>query len=186
MTTGQTLITILALALLSLAVLNINRGLSSHDISLAQNRYRLEALSIATSYIEQASQYYFDEAVADTNNTEKTDPNTFTNPSSLGFDPDDTTMTGLREIDDFDDYNSIVRIDTGKSSVVYKVMFKVEYVNLSSNGKVVPVSSKTFHKRMTVMVCDVYDPPLIYRETSAGRVRDTIKISFVYSYWFFN
>ena len=63
MTTGQTLITILALALLSLAVLNVNRGLSSHDVSLAQNRYRLEALSIATSYIEQASQYYFDEAV---------------------------------------------------------------------------------------------------------------------------
>ncbi len=185
MTTGQTLITILALALLSLAVLNINRGLSSHDISLAQNRYRFEALSIATSYIQQATQYYFDEAVADSNNTEKTNPNTFTNPSSLGFEPDDSTAFGL-EIDDFDDYNSIVRIDTGKSSVIYKVMFKVEYVNLGSDGKVAPVLSKTFHKRMTVMVCDVYDPPLIYRETSAGKVRDTVKISFVYSYWFFN
>lgn len=185
MTTGQTLITIMALALLSLAVLNINRSLSSHDVSLAQNRYRLEALSIATSYIEQASQYYFDEAVADSNNTEKTNPNTFSDPSSLGIDPDDSTSLGL-EIDDFDDYNSIVRIDTGKSGVIYRVMFKVEYVDLAPSGRIVPVSSKTFHKRMTVMVSDVYDPPLIYRETPAGRVRDTVKISFVYSYWFFN
>ncbi|MFN3134907.1 MAG: hypothetical protein ACK44H_04970 [Candidatus Kryptonium sp.] len=182
MTTGQTLITILALALLSLAVLNINRGLSSHDVSLAQNRYRLEALSIATSYIEQASQYYFDEAVADTNNTAKTDPNTFS--STLGLDPDDSTMFGI-EIDDFDDYNNISRIDTGRSSVIYRVSFKVEYVNLSGN-RVIPVSYKTFHKRMTVFITDIYDPPLIYRETASGKVRDTIKISFVYSYWFYN
>ncbi len=183
MTTGQTLITILALALLSLAVLNINRGLSSHDVSLAQNRYRLEALSIATSYIEQATQYYFDEAVADTNNTAKTDPSTFS--STLGLDPDDSTMFGTIEIDDFDDYNSITKIDTGKSGVIYRVSFKVEYVNLSGD-KVVPVSNKTFHKRMTVFVTDTYDPPLIYRETALGKVRDTIKISFVYSYWFYN
>jgi len=179
----QTLITILALALLTLAVLNINRGLSSHDISLAQNRYRLEALSIATSYIEQASQYYFDEAIADSNNTEKTDPSTFS--STLGLDPDDTTMTGMMEIDDFDDYNGIVKIDTGKSSVVYRVGFKVEYVDLVG-GRVMPVSNKTFHKRMTVMVTDAYDPPLIYKETAGGKVRDTVKISFVYSYWFYN
>ncbi|CUT02373.1 hypothetical protein [Candidatus Chrysopegis kryptomonas] len=183
MGTGQTLITILALALLSLAVLNINRSLSSHDVSLAQNRYRLEALSIATSYIEQASQYYFDEAVADSNNTEKTNPNTFS--SALGLDPDDTTMIGQMEIDDFDDYNGITRIDTGRSSVVYRVSFKVEYVDLSGS-KVVPVTYKTFHKRMTVFVTDVYDPPLIYRETARGKVRDTVKISFIYSYWFYN
>jgi len=183
MTTGQTLITILALALLSLAVLNVNRGLSSHDVSLAQNRYRLEALSIATSYIEQASQYYFDEAVADTNNTAKTDPNTFS--STLGLDPDDTTMVGAMEIDDFDDYNSISKIDTGRSSVIYKVSFKVEYVDLSGN-RVIPVSYKTFHKRMTVFISDIYDPPLIYKETASGKVRDTIKISIVYSCWFYN
>lgn len=182
MTTGQTLITILALALLSLAVLNINRSLSSHDVSLAQNRYRLEALSIATSYIEQATQYYFDEAVADTNNTAKTDPNTFS--STLGLDPDDSTMFGI-EIDDFDDYNNITKIDTGRSGVIYRVSFKVEYVDLSGNT-VIPVSYKTFHKRMTVFITDIYDPPLIYRETASGKVRDTIKISFVYSYWFYN
>lgn len=185
MTTGQTLITIAALALLSLAVLNINRGLSSHDVSLAQNRYKLEALSIATSYIQQATQYYFDEAVADSNNTEKTDPATFTDPSQLGLEPSDSTVFGV-EINDFDDYNSIVRIDTGRSGVVYKIMFKVEYVDLAPNGKIVPVSDKTFHKRMTIMVTDIYEPPLIYRETSTGRIRDTVKISSVYSYWFFN
>ncbi len=185
MTTGQTLITILALALLSLAVLNINRGLSSHDISLAQNRYRLEALSIATSYIQQATQYYFDEAVADTNNTEKTDLDTFTELSRFGLDRDDSTVFGI-EIDDFDDYNSIVRVDTGKSGVIYRISFKVEYVNLDSRGNIVPASGRTFHKRMTIMVTDIYDPPLIYRETPAGRVRDTLKISSVYSYWFFN
>jgi len=180
MGTGQTLITILALALLSLAVLNINRGLSSHDISLAQNRYRLEALSIATSYIQQATQYYFDEAVADSNNTAKTDPNTFTHPLELGFEP-----TDLMEVNDFDDYNNMVKIDTGKSSVIYRVSFKVEYVDLSG-GRVVPVSYRTFHKRMTVFVTDNYEPPLIYRETAGGKIKDTIKISFVYSYWFYN
>lgn len=87
MNTGQTIITFGALILLTFAVLNLNKSLSYSDISLAQNRYRLEALSILTSYIEQASQYFFDEASTDTTNEKKLID--FSLPNNLGFDADD-------------------------------------------------------------------------------------------------
>lgn len=185
MHTGQTLLTLGALILLTIAILNVNRGLSEIDISLDQNRYRLEALSLMTSYIEQATQYFFDEAVADTNATEK-DVTSFTPPDQLGFDANDYDPTyGDTLIDDFDDYNGYVKIDTGRSGVVYKVMFKVQYVKLSGN-KIVPSTSKEYHKMMTIYIVDNYNPPLIYKYVNGKKVRDTLKISFVYSYWFFN
>ncbi len=175
---GQTLLTIGALMLFSFAILNINRSLGENDIDLAQNRYRLEALSLITSRIEEASQYYFDEASTDTTSEKRL--NDFTDPANLGFDPDDGG-----EIDDFDDFNGYTEVDTGRSGVIYQISYQVDYVDLNG-GQIVHSSTKKYHKRMQIFISDNYSDPLLYRYRNGVKVRDTLEVSFVYSYWFYN
>lgn len=178
MNMGQTLLTFAAMTILSLAILNVNRTLSNCDITLSQSRYRMEALSILNSYIAQASQHYFDEVTTDTS-SEKT-LNDFTQANSFGFDADDYGI-----IDDFDDYHNYVIADTGQSGVIYNIAFKVDYVQISGN-KVVPIGNRAYHKRMTISIYDTYDPPLLSREVNGAKVNDSLKVDFVYSYWFYN
>jgi len=178
MNTGQTIITIGALTLLTFAAFNLNRMLSDSDISLAQNRYKLEALSLLTSYIEQSTLYFFDEASTDTSSQKLLAD--FTQPGSFGFDADDGGV-----IDDFDDYHGLALADTGRSGVIYNISFAVEYVTLQGNS-IVPSTSRQYHKRMTISISDAYNPPLIYTYKNGAQTPDTLKLSFVYSYWFYN
>jgi hypothetical protein len=178
MGTGQMMLTIGALALLSLAILNLNTNINNNDISLAQNRYRLEALSLITSYLEQATMYFFDEASTDTASAK--DLTDFTLANDLGFEAFDSSR-----IDDFDDFNNLVRIDTGLSGVIYKVMFKVDYVQIVGDS-IKPSGNREWNKRMTISVTDNYPDPVLYRNVSGDKVRDTLTISFVNSYWFYN
>jgi hypothetical protein len=177
MHTGQILFTIAALGLLSLAILNLNTSINQNDVSLAQNRYRLEALSLINSYIEQSSSLYFDEVTTDT--TQEKDISTFS--TILQTEPNDSGV-----FDDFDDYNNITKIDTGLSGVEYRVMFRVDYVTLTGDT-VQHSGTRQWHKRMTIYVTDNYPgEPLLYRNSGTEKVRDTLKVSFVNSYWFYN
>jgi hypothetical protein len=178
MNTGQMMLTIGALALLSFAILNLNSSLNENDIGLAQNRYRLEALSLITSYIEQATMYFFDEASTDTSSSKNLAD--FTAPNLLGFEGNDSSA-----VDDFDDFNGRTIPDTGLSGVVYKVMFKVDYVRLQGDS-LVKSNVREWNKRMTISITDNYPEPLLYRNVSGDRVRDTLSITFVNSYWFYN
>jgi len=178
MNTGQTLLTIGALMILSLAVYNINKLLLNCDFALSENRYRLEALSMLTSYIEQTSQYYFDEASTDT--TSQKSLQDFTLPAQLGLESND-----YNSIDDFDDLHQYVKIDTGRSGVVYKNYFEVEYVKLQGTS-IIPSDEREYHKRMIIFTTDSYNPPLLYKYANGEKVRDTLKVSFVHSYWFYN
>jgi hypothetical protein len=178
MSTGQMLLTIGALSLRSLGILNLNNSITNNDISLAQNRYRLEALSLMTSYMEQATQYFFDESTLDTNST-KTLPD-FTTAGNLGMEKNDSSL-----IDDFDDFNGYTKIDTGLSGVAYKVMFEVDYVQLVGDSLVKSIA-RQYNKRMRISVIDNYPEPLLFRNFGGDKIRDTLKVSFVHSYWFYN
>jgi hypothetical protein len=178
MGTGQMMLTIGALALLSLAILNLNTNINNNDISLAQNRYRLEALSLITSYLEQATMYFFDEASTDTASAKLlTD---FTHANNLGLEGTDSS-----QIDDFDDFNNMTRIDTGLSGIIYKVMFKVDYVQIVGDS-IKTSGNREWNKRMTISVTDNFAEPVLYRNVSGDKVRDTLTVSFVNSYWFYN
>jgi len=174
----QTILTIGALGLLTFAVFNMNRGLAESDISLSQNRYRLEALSMITSHIEQATLYFFDEASTDT--TVSKTLSSFTDAGSFGFDADDNN-----EIDDFDDYHGLILNETGRSGVNYQVRFSLDYV-YRQGSTVLRSSAKQYNKRMTIYVTDSYNPPLIYKYKNGLKVKDTLQMSFIHSYWFFN
>ncbi|MCB2199296.1 hypothetical protein KQI63_07820 [bacterium] len=178
MNTGQSLLTLGALMLITITILNFNRTMNNIDSTLDYNRFRLEALSVMTSHVEQASQYFFDEASTDTTSQKLlTD---FANPNQLGFEANDSS-----EVDDLDDLNGVVVSDTGRSGVIYNVLYEVDYVTLSGNT-VTKVASRQYHKQVTLKVYDTYDPPLIFTEQSGTKLRDTLNVSFVISYWFYN
>jgi hypothetical protein len=178
MNTGQTMITLGALMFLTVSVLDLNGFIATHDTSLAQNQYRMEALSILNSYIKQASALYFDEAATNTAIGKRL--SNFVTSANLGFDGNDNNV-----IDDFDDYHTLTISDTGSSGVPYQLYFTVDYVTLSS-GQITTSSSRQYHKRMTITIQDSYIDPLIYRWENGVKVRETLKVSFVKSYWFYN
>ena len=86
---------------------------------------------------------------------------------------------------DFDDFNNMTIIDTGLSGVIYKVMFKVDYVQIVGDS-IKPSGNREWNKRMTISVTDNFAEPVLYRNVSGDKERDTLTISFVNSYWFYN
>ena len=178
MNTGQMLLTLGALMLISITILNFNKNLAQIDDSLNYDRFRLEALSLLTSHIEEVSEYFFDEISTDTT-TEKTLAN-FTNPNDLGWDTGDDGVA-----DDIDDFNGQVIADTGRSGAIYNLQYMVDYVNIASNH-IQHVGTKQYHKRVTIKIWDSFDPPLIGRMVNGVMVNDTLQLSTVISYWFFN
>ena len=178
MNLGQTFLTFGAFVILTAAILNFNRLIAESDVSLAQDRYRLEALSIANSYAEKAAQKYFDESTLNVN-LEKNIAN-FSGPAELGADAGDNG-----EIDDFDDYHGITLLDTGRSSIAYRVSFEVDYVTLQGDSFVTSLTNQ-YHKRMTISIADAYADPYLYHYEGDIKVRDTLQVSFIQSYWFYN
>ncbi len=174
----QTILTFAAFFMLITAALNFNRAVVESDISISQSRYRLEALSILDAHAHDATQLFFDETTLDT-----TVDNTLANmtvPGDLGIDLND-----LGVIDDFDDYHNMTITDSGRSTIPYQLSFTVEYVTLSG-AAFVPSGTQQFHKRMTISVYDASSTPYLYRIVNGARVRDTLNVSFVHSYWFYN
>ncbi len=177
MNLGQTFLTFGAFVILTSAILNFNRLIVESDVSLAQDRYRLEALSILNSYAEKASQKYFDEVTLSL--ASKTLAN-FSAPNELGPDAGDGG-----EIDDFDDYHGITMVDTGRSSIAYRINFEVDYVTLQGDSFVTSLTNQ-YHKRMTISISDAYADPYLYHYVGDIKVRDTLRMSFIHSYWFYN
>ncbi|RMG40424.1 MAG: hypothetical protein D6732_03265, partial [Methanobacteriota archaeon] len=131
------------------------------------------------SYIEQANAYYFDEASTDTLTEKKLSD--FTAPNNLGFEANDNNI-----VDDIDDFNNYTVIDTGRSGVVYKLMFDVDYVKVKNSGEVVTSNKRQYYKRLQIAVVDNYNDPLIYHYEGTQKVKDTLRVSFIFGYWFYN
>ncbi len=178
MNTGQTLITMGALILITITILNFHRNMIGIDDALDYNRFRLEALSVLTSRIEQASQYFFDEASTDVTNS--TTLNDFVTPNALGWDSGDNNL-----IDDIDDLHGTTIADTGRSGVIYSVMYTIDYVTLSGTN-IVHSNVKTYHKRINIDVFDSFTPPLLSRMQNGVAVRDSLNMNFVVSFWQYN
>jgi hypothetical protein len=178
MGTGQTVLTIGALVLMSYSVLNLNRTIVYSDINISENKFRMEALSIMNSHAEEAKRFFFDESTQDTL-SEKT-VNDMTEPGSLGAEPEDGGV-----IDDFDDYNNLALSDTGKSGITYKLLFDVEYARIQGDSLVVS-ASKQPQKRMRIRIFDTLPEPMLTRQVNGQIVRDTLSIEFVKGYWFYN
>ncbi len=164
--------------LMSTMILNFHRTSNNISTSLDFNRFRMEALSILTSNVEQLSMYYFDEASTDTTSAKRIED--FVQPNWLGEDQNDDGA-----IDDIDDLHGVTLSDTGLSGVPYNVDFALDYVSLVSDS-IAHSEVRQYHKRVKISVSDSYDPPLIYQIVNDEPQRDTLRMEVVVSYWFFN
>lgn len=163
---GQTLLTILAMAMLGTLMLTVNTNTMDSGDALEQSEYRIMASSLGISMLERASGLSFDE---NTVTGEVTATTMLT--STLGAEGGETEAT----FDDFDDYNGFSKWVLGNAitfrSADYFLRSRVDYVMVSSN-QIVTSAGRTYHKRLQI-------------EVSSPFMQDTLRFSTIYSYWYF-
>ena len=168
------MITIASLMLLSVVILTINRNFLTTNSSLITNKQTLNATSIATSIIEEATGKAYDENTLTTVNT--VTPSIFSNvlgPESEKY----TDSNGTSFYDDFDDYNGLYDTVKVPGSGFYEFWVKVEY----ANDNLVATSTKQFNKILTVKVTNSGMQSKYFDNNEKS---DTVTMSALYSYWF--
>jgi MSHA pilin protein MshD len=174
MNTGQMLITIGAIFLLSMVILTTNRGLITTNSTMIDNRYGILATSLATSMIEKATGKAFDHY---TDTTAINSLTVLTNVNSLGLETGEN-RNYPEDFNDFDDYNCFIttpKLDTvafegTNRKIIFRTFCRVDYVKLNDINSA--SNERTWHKRLIVRVIS---PEMV----------DTIKLSTIYSYWYF-
>jgi MSHA pilin protein MshD len=174
MNTGQMLITIGAIFLLTMVILTTNRGLINTNATMIDNRYGILATSLATSMIEKATGKAFDH---NSDTTAITSTNSLTNVTSLGIETGEN-RNNPEDFNDFDDFNCYIsnpKLDTvffagTERRIIFSTFCRVDYITTSNPNSA--TNQRTWHKRMIVRVIS---PEMV----------DTIKLSTIYSYWYF-
>lgn len=165
MNTGQTLFSIGALLILSLTVLKMNNFILANDTVMMDSKVGILAVSLATSLIEDAGKKAFD---ANTVASEVTACSLLTNyPLGRGTDEiQDSSQT----FNDFDDYDGFKHHYKHLPSAEYDLSCTVYYVD--ANNPTEKVNYRTWHKKMDITV-------------TSPSMKDTIRMSTIYSYWYF-
>jgi MSHA pilin protein MshD len=161
MNTGQMMLALGAMILLSTTVLRVNGNLLMNDTVLDETKYNFLATSIATSIIQDAKSKAFDNA---TDGTAITDVNLLS--SKLGTEGGETP----ENFNDFDDFHGYNGTDASMPSAMFDYSCEVTYAD--ENNPDNPSVNKTWNKVLTVTV-------------SSPFMTDTIKLSTIYSYWYF-
>ncbi|GMU86011.1 MAG: hypothetical protein AMXMBFR48_12530 [Ignavibacteriales bacterium] len=163
MGTQQSLLTILAMMMLTMLAVRMNSNiLRTQDIT-QNSKFGLTAISLASSRIELAARLAFDE---NSLNNPLTGTSSLSLPYSFGPDSGETAAS---QFDDVDDYHQFAETDSSLPSAVYTITSKVEYlepVNLTVS------STPTWHKQFTVYVSSI-------------SMQDTVMMSTILSYWYF-
>ncbi len=164
MNTGQSMLAIGAMILLSTLVLRVNNNLLSTNNVMNESKFGVLATSLATSIIEEANNKFFDEM---TIGNPVTDSTVLTQTNSFGID----SLEVYPDFDDFDDYDGYIRTVTNLPSATFDIACNVDYVTINPPNIVIS-NSQTWHKRITVTVSSPFS-------------QDTIRLASVFSYWFF-
>jgi len=168
MNTGQTMLAMGAMMLLSFLVLRFNSiHLTSAQASY-NSKFGIVATSLANSLIEEAKDKAYDAVALDTTKTISTAADFST---TLGKE----TGEVYPDFDDFDDYNNLLYIDslslknpqTG-AATKFEIRSIVEYV--TDTAPDVKSASKQYHKKITVSVF-------------SSAMMDTVKLSTIFSFW---
>jgi len=159
MNTGQMMITLAAMMLLALVILRVNNGFLSTNTVLMETKFGVLGVSLATSIIEDATGKAFDE------NSDSGTVTSLSDLSTLG--PDGEVWPNF---DDFDDYKGLVYIDSTMPSARFRIACDVVYVDPTLPDSF--SGTNTWHKKLTVMV-------------TTPSSQDTIKMSTIFSYFYF-
>ncbi|MBN2008341.1 hypothetical protein JW960_03225 [candidate division KSB1 bacterium] len=166
MNTGQTILAVGAIFLMSFTIINVHRALTVNEGVLHQTRFGLEAVSLVTSIIEEASQLPFDEVSWDSTTLSK-DVDDLTRHWLLG---PESGETDYATFDDFDDFNGYTFSDTTLQNI-YNISCDVFYI--SPDHPNLKEHNRTLYKRITVTV-------------TSPSTADTLSMSYIHGYWYFN
>jgi len=179
MNTGQTLLTIGALILLSISVVSTNRNSLQHGAIINQTEISLYSVSLAQAKIEEASGKAFDTySSSDTLDAGAAITSLSQLSTTLGTEGGET----YPNFDDIDDYNYFSGNNPYKFNVPgvdsFRIQTTVFYVD--SANPAVAVGTRTWHKRIIVKVW-----PTVTPWGDANPKPDTVTMSYIYSYWCF-
>jgi len=160
MGTGQMLITLAAIILLSLVILRVTTNFLFTEEVLMESKFGVLGISLATSMMEKATGKPFDEE------SDSGTILTLTDLSSIGPDPGEV----YPNFDDFDDYDGLLKIDSSMPSAIYKIECNVNFVNTADLDGY--SAAKTWHKKLKIQV-------------TTKSSKDTIEMETIYSYFFF-
>ncbi len=163
---GETLFTLGAIIMLSVLAINVNKSFTENSDYFNQTRYELETISIANSFIEEASQLPFDEQSWDSTKVEKVATD-FTQVSDLG---PDAGESNIDLFDDFDDYNDFMKAETTMQNV-YNISCRVVYIHPDYPDS--SISTRSLYKKLMVTVKNTVNT-------------DSLSLSYVHGFWYFN
>lgn len=150
MNTGQMLISIAAMALLSMVILNVNRNNLTNTTAISETKYQILAVSLANAFIEEAFSKSFDEN--STNNKIVSELKDLS--SSLKADPGENLRKDFDDFDDYNNYNEKTSSDSTYDYVEMDINCKVYYVDPAVSLD--SVNYKTWNKKITVSVTSPY------------------------------
>ena len=163
MNTGQMLLTLGALILLSTLTLRVNTSQLSTQDTMQNTKFGVLAVSVASSIMEEASEKAFD---TNTDGNFVTNLSELTAPNSLG--PANGETRDM--FNDFDDFNGLIDTVTNMPSAVFNVSCIVDYIDPDLPG--LTSSNRTWHKRLIIKV-------------TSPSMADSIEMTKVFSYWKF-
>jgi hypothetical protein len=181
MNTGQMMLTVGAIMLLGITVLNTNRGSLQHGAIIAVTEVGIYASSLAQAKIEEAEGKAFDQfSASDTAGSGKVITALTELSSPLGKEAGDV----YPDFNDFDDYNYYSGSNPYRLFVpgvdTFRIQTTVFYVDTSNPN--VNAGTRTWHKKMIVKVWPTVSP---WGEDKAHTRTDTVTMSYIYSYWWF-
>ncbi len=166
MSTGQMLLSLVAMMLLSLVVLRqTGDTLETSDTVLA-SKLEIMAVSESSSMLEKISALAFDQHTKDSTFTGKVWQ--LTSPSLLGPDAGEDSVYKYNDIDDYNGYQAVDSTALGD----FAIRCKVEYIDPANPDA--PYGAQSWHKKITVVV---HGP--------APAMTDSVQCSTIISYWFF-
>jgi hypothetical protein len=169
MNTGQMLMAGGALVIIAMVFLQVNRTFANSSDVLVSTKLDVLAVSIATSFLADASSKAFDEATLE-NSVDDLDSLTRVNalgPSSSEVYPN---------YNDFDDFNGLSILDRNTlKGVQFRVKCRVDYVD--GNDPRIVKNNVTWHKRLSISVTPMMRDTVV--------IMDSVVISSVQSYFYF-
>jgi hypothetical protein len=168
MNTGQMLLTLGALILLSTLTLRVNTTQLSTQDTMQNSKFGVLAVSVASSIMEEASEKAFDEIsvgnfIDDTKSLSKRDKSGF--KIDPGENPDNSNT-----FDDFDDFDGYSKIDSTMPSAIFNVSCIVNYVDPDEKDFI--TTKNTWHKQLIIKV-------------TSPSMADSIEMTKIFSYWKF-
>jgi len=160
MNTGQMMMTLGAMILLSVVILRVTSNFLHTDVLLMESKFGVLGVSLATSVMEEAKGKSFDDQ------SDSGSVLALTDLTTIGPEAGEEYPF----FDDFDDYDGFEMIDSSMPSAIFKINCIVDFVKPEDLDGM--STQKTWHKKMTVMVTTNSSP-------------DTIRLETIYSYFYY-